>query len=129
MPLQPHKQANPIPHFECDTDGTVKVLKRAVLNGSTSGADVVPAVAGKRIKVFAYALQATGTVTMKLRDGASGADLTLTWDFQAREGVASHTVKPPTYLFATSAGLALQVVLSGVVTSGVEVSYWDSDET
>jgi hypothetical protein len=115
------------PFIECDADGTVKTLKRATLNTGTSGTAVVAAVAGRRIKVYAYALQSTGTVNAKLRDGASGTDLTLNWSFQAREGVAPPAVKPPAYLFATTAGNALQLVLSDAITTGVEVSYWDDD--
>ena len=105
----------------------LKALKRAVVNVAATG-DVVAAVAGRRIKVYAYAMQGQGTVTAFLRDGAAGDPLTLTWNFQAREGVVAQPTKPPTYLFATSQGNALQVVLSAAVTVGVEVSYWDDDE-
>ena len=104
----------------------LKALKRAVVNVAATG-DVVAAVAGKRIKVYAYAMQGQGTVNAFLRDGAVGDPLTLTWNFQTREGLVAQTTKPPTFLFATSQGNALQVVLSAAVTVGVEVSYWDDD--
>ena len=123
------QHSNAGPFIECDADGTVKTLKRAILNSSTSGTAVVAATAGRRIKVYAYALQSTGTVSAKLRDGAAGSDLTLDWSFQAREGVAPPAVKPPAYLFATTAGNDLQLVLSNSITTGVEVSYWDDDAT
>ena len=106
---------------------TLKTLTRAVVNVAATG-DVVAAVVGRRIKVYAYAMQGQGTVTAYLRDGAAGNPLTLTWNFQAREGVVAQPTKPPTFLFATSQGNALQVVLSAAVTVGVEVSFWDDDE-
>ena len=107
--------------------GSGKTLKRAVVNTSTSGADVVAAVASKRIKVYSYAIQATGTVNVNLRDGAAGAAMTLTWNLQAREGATVGAVNPPAFLFGTTAGNALQVVLSAAVTVGIEVTYWDDD--
>ncbi len=107
--------------------GSGKTLKRAVVNTSTSGADVVAAVATKRIKVYSYAVQATGTVNVYLRDGGAGSALTLTWNLQAREGASVSGVNPPAFLFGTTAGNALQVVLSAAVTVGIEVTYWDDD--
>jgi hypothetical protein len=103
-----------------------RVIKRATLTTATTGTDVVAAVAGTTIKVIAYALQATGTVNANLRDG-TGAALTLVWNLQAREGVSAAAAKPPFYLFATTAGNALTVVLSAAVTVGIEVTYWDTD--
>lgn len=105
-----------------------KTLKRAVINLGASGDNtVIAAVASKVLKVYAYAIQSTGTVTAKLTDGAAGASLSLNWTLQAREGAVSAVATPPNYLFKTTAGLALILNLSGAVTVGCEVSYWDDD--
>lgn len=108
--------------------GSGKTLKRAVLNTSTDNADVIAAVASKRLKIYSYAIQATGTVNVFLRDGSAGGALTPTYNFQAREGVVE-SVDPPNYLFATTAGNELEVDLSGAVTVGIAISYWDDDAT
>jgi len=101
-------------------------LKRAVVNTATTGAVIVAGTVGQVIKVVSYGLQATGTVNANLRDGAGNA-LTLIWNLQAREGVSAAAVKPPFYLFATTAGNDLTVVLSAAVTVGIEITYWDEE--
>lgn len=122
MPVTKHFNANPT--FETDVDGTVKALKRAVF-ASTSG-DVVPAVTGKKIKVYAYAIQSGGAgAVCQLKDGSGGANLTIGWEFDSREGVAPSTIKPPAYLFSTSPGTSLYAQITGTIR--VEVSYWDDD--
>lgn len=113
-----------VPFIETDHDGTVKVLKRAVF-AATSG-DVVAAVAGKRIKVYALNIQAGADASSaQLTDGNGGSALTFAWVFNTREGVSVSPIKPPAYLLATSAGSSLYCVVTGTVK--VEVSYWNSD--
>jgi len=102
-------------------------LKRAVVTTATTGATIVAGTVGQVIKVISYSIQATGTVNANLRDGAGGSALTLVWNLQAREGVAAAAVKPPFYLFATTAGNDLTVVLSAAVTVGIEITYWDEE--
>lgn len=115
---------NPHPTCETDADGTVKTLKRAVF--SAASGDVVAAVAGKRIKVYTYAIQAGADAsTAQLTDGNGGTALTVNWSLNNREGVSSAVAKPPSYLFATTAGTSLYCVVAGTIS--VEVSYWDDD--
>lgn len=118
-------QANPIPHVECNADGQIITeLKRAVF--ASSSGDVVAAVSGKRIKVFAYAIQAGADgSTAQFTNGLAGDNLTVAWAFNNREGVCASPAKPPSYLFATSAGVSLYCVVTGTIK--VEVSYWDDD--
>lgn len=104
-----------------------KTLKRAVLNSATDNAAIVAAVAGKVIKVVGYAIQATGTVNVELRDGSGGTAMTMLWNLQAREGAVSQVAEPPYYLFKTTAATSLNLGLSAAVTAGVEVTYFDDD--
>lgn len=116
--------AGSVPIIETDRDGTLKTLKRAVFTG-VSG-DVVAAVAGKRIKVYALDIQAAADASsVQLTDGNGGSALTFAWAFNNREGVSVSPIKPPAYLFATTAGTSLYCVVTGTVK--VEVSYWDDD--
>lgn len=109
---------------ETDTHGTIKTFKRAVF--SAASGDVVAAVAGKRIKVYAYSLQAgADSSAVQLTNGSGGSNLTINWSLNNREGLASATIKPPNYLFATTAGTSLYAVVTGTIS--VEVSYWDDD--
>ncbi|HAG06311.1 MAG TPA: hypothetical protein DCG68_05555, partial [Cryomorphaceae bacterium] len=60
---------------------------------------------GKRIKVYAYSLQAgADSSAVQLTNGSGGSNLTINWSLNNREGLASATIKPPNYLFATTAG-------------------------
>jgi hypothetical protein len=110
-----------------DPLGTGKTLRRAVASLSATG-DVVAAVAGKRIKVYQYALQSqTDGMTVQLRSGTAGPLLTLPWTLNAREGAVGGAVSPPAFLFGTSAGQSLRAIVTGTGTVTVEVSYWDDD--
>lgn len=109
--------------------GTTKTLKRAVVALTATG-DVIAAVSTKRLKIYQYALQSrTNNMTSQFRDGAAGALLGLRWGFNQREGASSGAVDPATWLFQTTAGNALQAVITGSGTVDIEVSYWDDDTT
>lgn len=109
--------------------GSGKTLKRAVVALTATG-DVVAAVAGRRIKVYAWEIQSRNdTMTVQFRDGAAGAFLGVRWNFNTREGAMGSAVQPPTFIFATSAGNALQAVITGTGTVDLAVSYWDDDTT
>ena len=104
-------------------------LKRAVVALAATG-NVVAAVAGKRIKVYAFELQSRdASMTFQFRDGAAGNLLGARWGFNAREGAMAQPVSPPVYLFQTTAGNALQGVLTGTGTIDCAVSYWDDNST
>lgn len=104
-----------------------KSLKTFVVSLTATG-DVVAAVAGKRIKVYRYAIQSRNVgMTAQFRDGAAGSLLGLRWGLDAREGVESPCASPPDWLFATTAGNALQAVIGGTGTVDIEVNVWDDD--
>lgn len=107
--------------------GTNKTLKRAVVSLSATG-DVIAAVPTKLLKIYHYAIQArSDTSTVQFRDGAAGSFLGLRWGLNAREGASGAGVDAARFLFATTAGNALQAVITGGNPVDIEVSYWDDD--
>jgi len=90
---------------------------------SSGDNEVVPAIAGKMILVYAFSFQAVGTVNVKFTDGAGGSDLTGAFNFQAREGIAPPGIQPPAYLFGTSVSNALILNLSAAIAVKGYVSY------
>lgn len=108
---------------------TGKTIKRAVGTASSSGNNTVISAPGasKIIKVITYSLQGQGTVNAKFTDGAGGSDLSMLWNFQAREGVAQPATIIPQFLFKCTSNTALVLNLSGAVSVGYEVTYWDDD--
>lgn len=114
-------------------DGTVtnggsgKTLKRAVVALTATG-DVIAAVTSKKLKIYAFEIQSRNdTMTVQFRDGASGSTLGLRWGLNTRELAISGVTNPPTFLFTTSAGTALQAVITGTGTIDIATSYWDDD--
>lgn len=73
---------------------------------------VVAAVTGKRIRVYSYAVVATGAGTVKFRS-SSGTDLTGAMSFAANGGISCAPGDDP--YFSTIAGDILQIVTSGSV--------------
>lgn len=86
---------------------------------------VVAAVSGKRIKVYSVRLLVSAAISVKFRDGAA-TDLE---DLQplAINGGFTESVNPADFLFATTAGNSLDLVISGAGTASGRVSYWDDD--
>jgi hypothetical protein len=102
-------------------DSTVR--KTAILNFSSSGDnEVVAAVTGKRIMVYAIIFNTAGTVSVKWKDGST--DLTGAMVFNAREGMVP-AVEPPYTLLQTSAGNALNINLSASVAVNGWLCYWE----
>ncbi len=102
------------------------ITKRVALELAGSGNNtVIAAVSAKKLRVFAYSLQAHGTVSSKLTDGAAGAQKTPLWKFQDREGVTEPN--NGTMLFEGSANTALILNLSGAVTVSIAVTYTEED--
>ena len=107
-------------------NGSGKTLKSAVISLAVTGT-VVSAVASKRIKVFAIKLICSAALSVNWRDGAT----------TALEGVQSiainggytESVNPPNFLFGTTAGNSLDLVITGVGTAAGRLSYWDDDTT
>lgn len=106
--------------------GSGKTLKSAVLSLTATGT-VVSAVASKRIKVFAVKAICSAALSINFRDGGT----------TALEGVQSiainggytESVNPPNFLFATTVGNSLDLVITGIGTVAGRVSYWDDDAT
>jgi hypothetical protein len=104
-----------------------KTLKTVKVDVAALGSTVLVAlVAAKRLKVYAFSLQAKAAVDVKLLDGVT--DLTGAWSFGVREGIAL-ACDPPAFLMATTAGAALSINLSAAVQVVGWVSYWDDDAT
>jgi hypothetical protein len=98
--------------------------KSAVINLNATGT-VINAVSGKRIKVFALKLIVSAALSVNFRDGGAtlieGAQPLL-----ANAGYIEN-VNPPAFLFGTTAGNSLDLVISGAGTVTGRVSYWDDD--
>lgn len=113
--------------FEIGSPHPGKTLKRAIVALTETG-NIVAAVTGKRLKVFSYAVQSRDdSMTVQFRDGAAGSVLSLRWTLNSREGATIGATTPPKFLFQTTAGNALQAVITGTGTIDIEVSYWDDD--
>lgn len=104
--------------------GSGKTLKTASFSLTATGT-VVSAVTGKRIKVYAVKLVVSAAISVNWRDGAStnleGAQAL------AANGGYTESVNPPAFLFATTPGNSLDLVISGSGTAAGRVSYWDDD--
>ncbi|MBM3813448.1 MAG: hypothetical protein FJW20_17640 [Acidimicrobiia bacterium] len=101
-----------------------KTLKSASFSLSSTGT-VVGAVSGKRIKVYAVKLVASAAISVNFRDGASSS-LEGAMALAANGGFVEF-VNPPNFLFASSVGNSLDLVVSGGGTAAGRISYWDDD--
>lgn len=88
---------------------------RATASGNTSA---IAAVTGKKFRVWAFTLQAEGTVTVKWQE--STTDRTEQWVFQAREGVVKNPGEPFFLFETTTNNVALNINLSGAIA----VNWW-----
>ena len=102
-----------------------KTMKSTSFSLTITGT-VVAAVGGKKIKVFAYKFVCSAALTVNFRDGGAGAALDGTQSL-ALSGSLTEGVNPPAFLFATTAGNSLDLVIGGVGTVAGRVSYWDDD--
>ena len=111
-------------------DGTVtdggsgKTLKSASFSLTATGT-AITAVGGKRLKVYAVKLVVSAAISVNWRDGAStnmeGAQAL------AANGGYVEGINPPAFLFGTTAGNSLDLVITGTGTAAGRVSYWDDD--
>ncbi|MEW6214544.1 MAG: hypothetical protein AB1478_04975 [Nitrospirota bacterium] len=118
-----------------NTIGNVNVLHNKTIKNATGSISattaIVAAVTGKKIKVFAYSLimSSTTAVTCTFNNGAAGTAL-WTVPLQALSGTisgANLAVSIPSFLFATGAGVLLELALSAAVSVTYSISYWDDD--
>lgn len=102
---------------------SAKTYKTAAFTLGATGT-VVPAVTGKRIKVYAVVRSFTAIVGCNFR---SGATTSLEGPIKGLANTSLvEVVNPDNYLFATAPGQSLDLVLSGNGVNG-RVSYWDDD--
>lgn len=104
--------------------GAGKTLKSASFSLSSTGS-VVTAVTSKRIKVYAVKLVCSAAISVNFRSGASTS-------LEGAQAIAANggyveAVNPPAFLFGTTAGESLDLVISGTGTAAGRVSYWDDD--
>lgn len=104
--------------------GSGKTLKTAAFSLSATGT-VIPAVSTKRLKVYAVKLLVSAAITVSFRDGAS----TSLEGAQVLSGGYIEVINPPSFLFASTAGNSIDLVIVGVGTAAGRVSYWDDDTT
>lgn len=105
--------------------GADKTMRTVAFDISSTGV-VVPAVAGRRIKVYAIKLTVDAPLSVAFRDGASTL-LEGMQDYIANSGYIDN-IQPPAFLMATSAGESLQLVVSGTGNVSGRVSYWSDDK-
>ena len=106
--------------------GSGKTIKVASISLSATGT-VIPAVASKRIKVFACKVVCGAALSLNWRDGAN-LNLEGVQALPLNGGYAE-SVNPPAFLFGTTAGNSLDLVITGVGSVGGRLSYWDDDAT
>jgi hypothetical protein len=106
-----------------------RTYKRANGSCATNGNNtIIAAVAGMKIKVYDYSLQAEGTVVATFQNGAGGAQIGQRWSFQAREGKLKHGIPPLSpHDFETAATTLLNLSLSAAIQVNYEIIYTDTD--
>ena len=96
--------------------GTVKFAK---INTSSSGATLVAAVTGKRIRVLNYAIVADAAVEVNFESDTT--DISGPMSLPANGGVSANGW--PAGVFETAAGAALKITLSGAVEVNGHLAY------
>lgn len=99
-----------------------KTLKSAPISLVSSG-EVVAAVTGKQICVYAIKLIASAAGTVKFSSNGS-TDLEGAQSLAANGGY-TETVQPPNYLLATAIGESLNLIITGSTNIGGRVSYFE----
>lgn len=111
--------------------GAGKTLKTKKFSMTSTGT-VIAAVASKRIKVYAVKIAASNKdMTVNFRDDASTLieEPVPMGTGGGTVGMYIETLNPPAFLFATSAGNSLDLVMTGTGTVSGRLSYWDDDAT
>ena len=102
------------------------VYRSAPISLNSTGT-IILAVPGKRIKIFAIKLVVSAIMSIQFRDG-QGNVLEGLQAMLANSGFVE-CVNPPTFLFGTTQGNSLDMVISGAGSVGGRVSYWADDVT
>ena len=107
------------------TDGGAgKTLKSVSFSLSATGT-AITGVSTKRLKVYAIKMVVSAALIVNWRDGGTTA-------LEGAQSLAINggyveSVDPPNFLFATTAGNSLDLVITGVGTAAGRISYWDDD--
>lgn len=109
--------------FGTRDNGTITILSSTI--SLTSSGTVVSAVSGKRIKVFANKLVTSATCSVAWANGYTALEGPQTL---SAAGGFVEVVSPPAFLFSTSTGTSLRLLITGAsCTAGGRVSYWSDD--
>lgn len=111
--------------------GAGKTLKTQKFSMTTTGT-VIAATDSKRLKVYAVKLAASNKdMTVNFRDGASTLleEPIPMGSGGGTAGLYVETLNPPAFLFATTGGNSLDLVMTGSGTVSGRISYWDDDLT
>lgn len=102
-------------------DADVHALKLAF--GTTAVTDIIiGGVAGRKIRVLGYRLQAEGTVTAKFTDTLD-VQVSQPWSFQAREGCVVNSRAKDDYEFETGLGKGVKLNLNAAINVNYTVKY------
>ena len=111
--------------------GLPETIQALSVNLTTAGDHVlIPAIPGKVVKIFAFSMFAAAgstSVTVTFTDSVGGTTLFAALAQAANQNIFSfgEATSLPTFLFATSAGNALNVNLSGAAQLLVNISFWE----
>lgn len=110
-----------------DENGKPCTVKTAAVDvaANATASTVVAAVAGKRIRVLGYAVMCGGTATTSKFNSAS-TQIGMTYQPPVNGGV-SRNAPSGGYCFQTVAGEALTFTTGNGSTTGVEVTYCETD--
>lgn len=101
-----------------------RTFMTAAFSISATG-QIVAAVTGKRIKVFAYSLNSSlATLSVAFNSGGTAMTGAQTYLVGGGPFIA---VDPPAFLFGTAAGSNLGLTITGIGTVNGFVSYWADD--
>lgn len=102
-----------------------KTLKSVAFSLSSTGT-VISGINGKVLKVYSAKCIVSAALSISFRDGGAAnieGDMPL-----AANGGYIESVSPPMYLFKTTQGSSLDIVVTGTGTVSGRISYWDDDE-
>ncbi len=109
--------------YALNNNGTLVIPKFAAISAASSGNNtLVTAVTGKKIRVLAFSLMASGAVNAKFQSGTGGTDLTGLKYFAAAGAGISQPFNPVGW-FETASATLLNLNLSGAVAVGGELVY------
>ena len=111
-----------LPSARLPVELSTQTLKSAAFSLSATGT-VVSAVVGKKIRVYAVKLVVSAAISVNFRDGATTA-LEGAMPLAANGGFVE-IIPPPFYVFQTTVGNSLDLVISGTGTASGRISFWE----